>query len=182
MNTWYYRNGAAQMGPVTDEQMRALVASGAVTAETPVWAAGMAAWTTAGAAGLCAGGAVPPPVPDTSAEQIRRANEALKTIGAGAWASIRAGGTERVCRGCALALRILAILFLICGLFKFSVFGLIGDTATISPESIFGGGRSSGAAFLSWLVSFLSGAFVGFLYWCQSMLLDAAAILLSRRS
>jgi uncharacterized RDD family membrane protein YckC len=56
--SWYYVADGRQAGPVTEEQFRALVASGAVRAETLVWRAGMAAWTPYGSlAGEGAGSA-----------------------------------------------------------------------------------------------------------------------------
>lgn len=42
--TWYYAENNAQQGPVSDDQMRALAASGRVSGQTLVWKDGMANW------------------------------------------------------------------------------------------------------------------------------------------
>ncbi len=41
---WYYAVGSQQQGPVTDEQLQALVKDGVVTGDTLVWRDGMANW------------------------------------------------------------------------------------------------------------------------------------------
>ncbi len=43
--TWYYAENNAQAGPVSEEQLRELVAAGRIQANTLVWKAGMDAWT-----------------------------------------------------------------------------------------------------------------------------------------
>lgn len=64
---WYTAIGGRQTGPYSDEQLRALIASGKVTADTLVWCTGMENWTRAGAIpGLIAGGQ-PPPIPSAAA-------------------------------------------------------------------------------------------------------------------
>lgn len=45
MPQWYYGSPAGQTGPVGDDEIRALIASGAVAAETLVWRDGMQDWT-----------------------------------------------------------------------------------------------------------------------------------------
>lgn len=49
---WYYAIERQRLGPVTEAEMRALVAGGTVTATTPVWNASMDQWGSAEAAGL----------------------------------------------------------------------------------------------------------------------------------
>jgi hypothetical protein len=44
MAKWYYSINGAQQGPVDDEEMRAMLASGMVHASTLVWRDGMDAW------------------------------------------------------------------------------------------------------------------------------------------
>lgn len=66
MATWYYaRQGEQQTGPVAEDDLRALAASGALRPGDLVWRDGMAAWSAAGQAlpALFAGGSVPPPLP-----------------------------------------------------------------------------------------------------------------------
>ncbi len=43
--TWYYAENNSQQGPVSDEQLGQLAASGRVNGSTLVWKAGMGAWT-----------------------------------------------------------------------------------------------------------------------------------------
>ena len=65
---WYTGIGGRQDGPYSDEQLRALIASGRVTADTLVWATGMENWTKAGAIpGLIGNAQRPPPIPSPSA-------------------------------------------------------------------------------------------------------------------
>ena len=65
---WYTGIGGRQEGPYSDEQLRALIASGRVTADTLVWATGMENWTKAGAIpGLIGNAQRPPPIPSPSA-------------------------------------------------------------------------------------------------------------------
>ncbi len=35
--SWYYADGGQQRGPVTDDELSALLAAGAITADTLVW-------------------------------------------------------------------------------------------------------------------------------------------------
>jgi hypothetical protein len=44
---WYYSKNATQLGPVTDEELRAKLASGEVTASDMVWKDGMPDWKPA---------------------------------------------------------------------------------------------------------------------------------------
>jgi uncharacterized RDD family membrane protein YckC len=71
--TWYYAENNTQAGPVSEEQLRELVAAGRVQAATLVWKAGMDAWTPLANAvpGLAAGApaaavASPPVTSDTT--------------------------------------------------------------------------------------------------------------------
>lgn len=57
---WYYVNAGAQAGPVSGDQIRALVASGVVVRETLVWHSGLPEWQPVGYTALAAG--LPPPV------------------------------------------------------------------------------------------------------------------------
>lgn len=41
---WFYGSGAERKGPYAEAQLAALVETGAVTAQTPVWCDGMAGW------------------------------------------------------------------------------------------------------------------------------------------
>lgn len=43
--TWYYAENNSQQGPVSDEQLRQLAASGRINPQSLVWKAGMAEWT-----------------------------------------------------------------------------------------------------------------------------------------
>lgn len=61
---WYTAIGGRQAGPYSDEQLRALIASGRVTADTLVWCTGMENWTEAEAIpGLIGNAQRPPPIP-----------------------------------------------------------------------------------------------------------------------
>ena len=65
---WYIANSGRQDGPYSDEQLRALITSGKVDAETLVWSTGMENWTKAGAIpGLIGSGQRPPPIPSPGA-------------------------------------------------------------------------------------------------------------------
>jgi hypothetical protein len=65
---WYIANGGRQEGPYSDEQLRALIASGKVGADTLVWSTGMENWTKAAAIpGLIGSGQRPPPIPASAA-------------------------------------------------------------------------------------------------------------------
>jgi GYF domain 2 len=62
--SWFYAAGGQQTGPVREVQLRDLIASGTVTADTLVWSEGMAAWQKAGEVpGLLSGTAPPPAFP-----------------------------------------------------------------------------------------------------------------------
>jgi len=61
--SWYFAAGGQQQGPYPEAQFRDLIARGQVTAQTLVWAEGMAGWQKAGEVpGLVAGGGGPPPM------------------------------------------------------------------------------------------------------------------------
>ncbi|MGC2780321.1 MAG: DUF4339 domain-containing protein [Bradyrhizobium sp.] len=46
--SWYYATQGQQQGPVSESELRDLIARGALTAETLVWSDGMAGWEKAG--------------------------------------------------------------------------------------------------------------------------------------
>lgn len=46
---WYARCGECEIGPLGEEAVRALVGTGRITADTPLWHEGLSAWTAAGA-------------------------------------------------------------------------------------------------------------------------------------
>lgn len=48
MATWYYEHRGEQRGPVTEEELHALLRAGTVTRDTNVWTDGMADWQPAG--------------------------------------------------------------------------------------------------------------------------------------
>lgn len=50
MKPWYYADASRQQLQTTEDQIPALIQSGVIQASTPVWAAGMPAWTPAGQA------------------------------------------------------------------------------------------------------------------------------------
>lgn len=61
---WYYADNGQQAGPVDENQLRALIQSGRITAETLVWREGMSNWQPlreADPASLSAPGSAPPP-------------------------------------------------------------------------------------------------------------------------
>ena len=47
MSTWHYMKNGAQTGPISTDELKALIASGAVKTDTMVWREGMAAWAAA---------------------------------------------------------------------------------------------------------------------------------------
>lgn len=68
MSTWHYMNNGVQAGPVSTDELRAMLASGAIRSDTLVWRDGMASWLAAstftefaGAAPLAAPVVVVPP-------------------------------------------------------------------------------------------------------------------------
>lgn len=80
-SAWFYSNGSEQYGPVTDEELKALVKDGKLTRERLVWKEGMPAWTPAGQVPglfvtppLLHDTAAPPPLPKSApmATQARR--------------------------------------------------------------------------------------------------------------
>lgn len=46
---WYVRRGERELGPLGDDALRALVGTGQVTPDTPLWREGLPAWTAAAA-------------------------------------------------------------------------------------------------------------------------------------
>lgn len=47
--TWYVGRGESELGPLGDDALRALVGTGQVTADTPLWREGLSDWTAAAA-------------------------------------------------------------------------------------------------------------------------------------
>lgn len=58
-NPWHYMKNGAQAGPATTDEIKALIASGAIKADTLVWREGLAAWVAANTQSEFAG-VVPP--------------------------------------------------------------------------------------------------------------------------
>ena len=46
---WYVRRGERELGPLGEDALRALVGTGQITADTPLWREGLPGWTAAGA-------------------------------------------------------------------------------------------------------------------------------------
>lgn len=68
---WYYYDGAAQIGPVAQAEMLALMESGVVRGETLVWKEGTPAWVPAGSSELGRRtAAVPPPLPRAMPSEV----------------------------------------------------------------------------------------------------------------
>jgi hypothetical protein len=64
--SWFFASQGQQQGPYPEAQLRELIASGAVTAETLVWSEGMAGWQKAGEIpGLLSGASGPPVIPQS---------------------------------------------------------------------------------------------------------------------
>jgi hypothetical protein len=62
--SWFFASRGQQQGPYPEAQLRELVASGTINAETLVWSEGMAGWQKAGdIPGLLSGAGGPPAVP-----------------------------------------------------------------------------------------------------------------------
>lgn len=62
--SWFYAASGQQQGPVSEAQLRDLIARSTVTADTLVWSEGMAGWQKAGEVpGLLSGAAAPPAFP-----------------------------------------------------------------------------------------------------------------------
>ena len=66
---WHYMKNGAQTGPVTTDELKALLASGAVRPDALVWRDGLAGWSAASTqpefAGV-SGPTIPPPAPGSS--------------------------------------------------------------------------------------------------------------------
>ena len=61
---WYYTLNNQQVGPVSEDEIKNLVAAGTITQKTMVWTTGMAAWQLIGQTPLASlMGSVPPPAP-----------------------------------------------------------------------------------------------------------------------
>jgi hypothetical protein len=62
--TWFYASQGQQQGPFSEAQLRGLIATGVVAADTLVWSEGMANWQRAGEiSGLFSGPSGPPAIP-----------------------------------------------------------------------------------------------------------------------
>jgi hypothetical protein len=64
---WFTGRGGKQDGPYSDEQLRDMIASGSVTADTLVWSTGMSAWARAGEVPGLMSAARPPAMPPGAA-------------------------------------------------------------------------------------------------------------------
>jgi uncharacterized membrane protein len=63
---WHYMKNGAQTGPATTDELKALISSGAIKADTMVWREGLASWVAANTQEDFAGvvpPAAPPPAP-----------------------------------------------------------------------------------------------------------------------
>ena len=45
---WYVRRGDREIGPLGDDALRALVGTGQIHSDTPLWREGLTEWTAAG--------------------------------------------------------------------------------------------------------------------------------------
>src|SRR5688500_11242204 len=63
---WYYGKSGDQLGPVTADTLRRMLADGQLSPTDPVWQDGMAEWVAAGSVPALAP-AAPPPLPGTGA-------------------------------------------------------------------------------------------------------------------
>jgi len=61
--SWYYADGGQQRGPVTDDELSALLATGAITPDTLVWREGMPGWEPLSKARPAEASATPMPGP-----------------------------------------------------------------------------------------------------------------------
>jgi uncharacterized RDD family membrane protein YckC len=91
--TYYYAVNGQQAGPVSEEELRNMVASGSIPAETPIWREGMADWQPFSVAlgGGAAAGAAPTgqaPVVCAVCHQTFPADQTIRY------------GTVNVCGGC----------------------------------------------------------------------------------
>jgi hypothetical protein len=48
MMIWYVRRGDREIGPLGEDALRALVGTGQVNPDTPLWREGLPGWTAAG--------------------------------------------------------------------------------------------------------------------------------------
>lgn len=80
---WYVRRGERELGPLGEDALRALVGTGQVTPDTPLWREGLAGWTAAGALPGVLGpraAAVPGPQPFTSVTDSTRTPAAPRAV------------------------------------------------------------------------------------------------------
>ena len=80
---WYVRRGGRELGPLGDDALRALVGTGQVTPDTPLWREGLPGWTAAGALpGVLGPGAAaaPGPQPRASITDSRRTPAASRAV------------------------------------------------------------------------------------------------------
>jgi hypothetical protein len=71
---WYVRRGEREIGPLGEDALRALVGTGLVTLDTPLWREGLPGWTAAGTFPGVLGpkaGAAPVPQPATPRARTR---------------------------------------------------------------------------------------------------------------
>ena len=68
MSTWHYMKNGAQAGPVSTDELKALLASGTIKADTLVWREGLPGWVASSTLSEFAGAApVAPPAPPAAA-------------------------------------------------------------------------------------------------------------------
>jgi hypothetical protein len=67
VEAWYYARNGQQHGPVSKEELEALMAQGSVKPSDYVWTQGMAAWERASRAAALGGASTPEPPPDAPA-------------------------------------------------------------------------------------------------------------------
>jgi hypothetical protein len=83
--SWFFAHEGKQQGPYPEDQLRDLIARGAIGHDTLVWTEGMANWQRAGEVpGLMPAGMPPPPPPLRSGGQVALAGGAL-SIDFGIW-------------------------------------------------------------------------------------------------
>lgn len=80
---WYVRRDERELGPLGEDALRALVGTGQVTPDTPLWREGLADWTAAGALPGVLGpraAAVPGPQPVTTVIDSTRTPAAPRAV------------------------------------------------------------------------------------------------------
>jgi GYF domain 2 len=79
--SWFFASEGKQQGPCSEAELRELVASGTITAETLVWSEGMASWQKAGEIpGLLSGASGPPAIPQAGGPVVSAGNYSGGTL------------------------------------------------------------------------------------------------------